>query len=154
MRLKVGLVGCGYISSTHLEAWERSPDVQVVAVCDVNHLSMQVPVPSSPAALVTLLLSFLYYPNNVAASPLLPSFNRDPIVLSGQDWLYFGQRIWPVTSGLSGTFHTLSLHHPHGVHLLDPLGWRQHGFSTDGTGERTEADDLHRIPAPSLKILA
>ena len=117
-------------------------------------LSMQVPVPSSPAALVILLLSFLYYPNNVAASPLLPSFNRDPIVLSGQDWLYFGQRIWPVTSGLSGTFHTLSLHHPHGVHLLDPLGWRQHGFSTDGTGERTEADDLHRIPAPSLKILA
>ena len=60
-------------------------------------LSMQVPVPSSPAALVILLLSFLYYPNNVAASPLLPSFNRDPIVLSGQDWLYFGQRIWPVT---------------------------------------------------------
>lgn len=37
MGLKVGLVGCGYISSTHLEAWERSPDVQVVAVCDVNH---------------------------------------------------------------------------------------------------------------------
>jgi predicted dehydrogenase len=36
MGLKVGLVGCGYISSTHLDAWERSPDVQVVAVCDVN----------------------------------------------------------------------------------------------------------------------
>jgi hypothetical protein len=57
-------------------------------------------------------------------------------------------------SGVSGTFHTLSLHHPHGVYLSDPLGWRQHGFSTDGTGEQTEADDLHRIPAPSLKILA
>ena len=56
-------------------------------------LSPQVPVPSSPATLVILLLPLPCYPNNVAASLLLLGLNRDLIILSGQDWLYFGQII-------------------------------------------------------------
>lgn len=32
--LRVGLVGCGYISRIHLEAWRQIPEVDVVALCD------------------------------------------------------------------------------------------------------------------------
>jgi hypothetical protein len=67
--------------------------------------------PEAPLPLVILLLSFLCYPNNVATSPLLSSSNQDPIVLSGQDWLYFGQRVWPIT-GLDGTLSLLARNKP------------------------------------------
>jgi hypothetical protein len=38
----------------------------------------------------------------MAASLSLPSLNRDPIILFGQDWLYVGQTIWPATTWLFG----------------------------------------------------
>jgi predicted dehydrogenase len=36
-KLRVGLVGCGYIAPTHLLAWETISGVKVVALCD-NHI--------------------------------------------------------------------------------------------------------------------
>jgi predicted dehydrogenase len=36
-KLRVGLVGCGYIAPTHLLAWENTTGVKVTAVCD-NHI--------------------------------------------------------------------------------------------------------------------
>ncbi len=35
-RQRLALVGCGYVSRTHLTAWQRVPDVEVVALCDVQ----------------------------------------------------------------------------------------------------------------------
>ncbi|MBI4552368.1 MAG: Gfo/Idh/MocA family oxidoreductase [Candidatus Latescibacteria bacterium] len=35
--LRVGLIGCGFISRSHLTGWQGVEDAQVVAVCDVNH---------------------------------------------------------------------------------------------------------------------
>jgi D-apiose dehydrogenase len=35
-KIRVGLVGCGYIAPTHLLAWEKVQNVEVVAVCDVS----------------------------------------------------------------------------------------------------------------------
>ncbi len=32
--LKGGLIGCGFFSQHHLEAWRRMPNVQIVAACD------------------------------------------------------------------------------------------------------------------------
>lgn len=34
MRLKGLLVGCGYFSQFHLEAWLRTPEVEIVGICD------------------------------------------------------------------------------------------------------------------------
>jgi predicted dehydrogenase len=34
--LKVGLVGCGHISTAHLKAWQKTPDCEVVGVFDLN----------------------------------------------------------------------------------------------------------------------
>lgn len=39
--IKVGLIGCGDIGTTHLEAWEQVPDAQVMAVCDANEERME-----------------------------------------------------------------------------------------------------------------
>ncbi len=36
-KLRVGLVGCGYIAPTHLLAWENISGIKVVAMCD-NHI--------------------------------------------------------------------------------------------------------------------
>lgn len=33
-RLRIGLVGCGYISRVHLQAWDQIPRADVVALCD------------------------------------------------------------------------------------------------------------------------
>lgn len=35
-KLRVGLVGCGYIAPTHLLAWENVQSAEVAAVCDVS----------------------------------------------------------------------------------------------------------------------
>ncbi len=35
--LKGGIVGCGYFSQHHLEAWGRMPEVEIVAACDLVH---------------------------------------------------------------------------------------------------------------------
>jgi predicted dinucleotide-utilizing enzyme len=36
MNLRVGLVGCGWISTYQIEGWRLIPDVEVVAVCDLE----------------------------------------------------------------------------------------------------------------------
>lgn len=36
MTLKGALVGCGYISTAQLDAWKKIPDVEMVAVCDLD----------------------------------------------------------------------------------------------------------------------
>ncbi|HBY98486.1 MAG TPA: hypothetical protein DEP84_31845 [Chloroflexi bacterium] len=36
MTIKIGLVGCGFISRSHLRGWRRVPDAEVVAVSDVD----------------------------------------------------------------------------------------------------------------------
>jgi predicted dehydrogenase len=35
-KLKVGLVGCGFISDRHLQAWAKMKDAEVVSVCDIR----------------------------------------------------------------------------------------------------------------------
>jgi D-apiose dehydrogenase len=35
-KVKIGLIGCGYISYTHLEAYKEIKNAEVVAVCDIN----------------------------------------------------------------------------------------------------------------------
>ncbi len=34
--IRVGMVGAGYVSNFHLEAWAKVPDASVVAICDPN----------------------------------------------------------------------------------------------------------------------
>lgn len=34
--LRVGLIGCGFISQQHIPAWQATPDAELVAVCDAN----------------------------------------------------------------------------------------------------------------------
>ncbi len=34
MKLKGVLVGCGYFSQFHIEAWQRLPEVELVGICD------------------------------------------------------------------------------------------------------------------------
>lgn len=38
---KVGLVGTGYWSDKHLDAWRRIPEVEIVALCDVSPSALQ-----------------------------------------------------------------------------------------------------------------
>ena len=33
---KGGLIGCGYFSQHHQEAWRRVPDAEIVAACDLS----------------------------------------------------------------------------------------------------------------------
>lgn len=35
-KLKVGIIGCGFISHAHMTGWSHIDDVNIVAVCDVN----------------------------------------------------------------------------------------------------------------------
>lgn len=41
LKRKVGIVGCGYVSKWHLQAWKNNKDVQVVALCDINEDNLQ-----------------------------------------------------------------------------------------------------------------
>ncbi|MBR2877480.1 MAG: Gfo/Idh/MocA family oxidoreductase, partial [Clostridia bacterium] len=34
--LKIGIIGCGGISRQHIEAYNKNPDVEVYALCDIN----------------------------------------------------------------------------------------------------------------------
>jgi len=40
-KLRVGLVGCGFISNTHMEAWSRVHDAKVVSVCDIDRVKAE-----------------------------------------------------------------------------------------------------------------
>ena len=35
-KLKVGLIGCGFISGDHLKGWRNNEHVQIAAICDIN----------------------------------------------------------------------------------------------------------------------
>lgn len=35
-RLRGALIGCGFVSQYHLEAWKRVPDAEIKAVCDID----------------------------------------------------------------------------------------------------------------------
>ena len=35
-KLKVAIVGCGNISHSHIQAYRRNPNVEVIACCDIN----------------------------------------------------------------------------------------------------------------------
>ena len=35
MAFRVGIVGCGWISSSHIKGYEKVEDVEIAAVCDV-----------------------------------------------------------------------------------------------------------------------
>jgi len=52
MNLRVGFVGCGWISTYQIEGWRQIPDVEVVAVCDreaarAHRLALQYGIPWS-----------------------------------------------------------------------------------------------------------
>ena len=36
MSFRVAIVGCGYFSRFHRDAWRRAPDVQVIGICDAD----------------------------------------------------------------------------------------------------------------------
>ena len=35
-KIKIGVIGCGNISMSHLEAYEKNPHVEIYALCDIN----------------------------------------------------------------------------------------------------------------------
>ena len=35
-KLKVAIIGCGHISHSHIQAYRRNPNVEVIACCDIN----------------------------------------------------------------------------------------------------------------------
>ena len=39
--LQGALIGCGFVSRYHLEAWSKIPEARLVALCDVNSDRLQ-----------------------------------------------------------------------------------------------------------------
>ena len=35
-KLKVAIIGCGNISHSHTQAYQKNPNVEIVACCDIN----------------------------------------------------------------------------------------------------------------------
>ena len=34
-KMRVGIIGCGWIAEAHLGAYQKQPDVEIVAACDL-----------------------------------------------------------------------------------------------------------------------
>ncbi|MFO8037580.1 MAG: Gfo/Idh/MocA family oxidoreductase [Anaerolineales bacterium] len=41
MKLRGALIGCGYISTAQLKAWDRIDEVEVIAVCDLDYMKAE-----------------------------------------------------------------------------------------------------------------
>lgn len=41
-KLKVAIIGCGNISHSHIQAYLKNPQVEVIAVCDQNNKEQRI----------------------------------------------------------------------------------------------------------------
>ncbi len=54
-QFKGGLIGCGFFSQHHLQAWQRMPNVEIVAACDLSIERAQAAAPHAYASAEAML---------------------------------------------------------------------------------------------------